>query len=235
MTWIMLAFGVLHVVGALLFFFKRKDDPMLRWTVTALCTAFAIVFFLVFATKASANDCNIHRRFAVGQRLSTHHARHGTLAVREHHDVHALAVYAPIPVYTTYGTNDEALRAKDETIRAKDETLRAKDETIALLKGSGGGPLALKAPVASPGLAAFNVKCASCHDASVSKAKGNGNALFRDGQLVDEGDNVERIFAALDTGKMGSRDLPKITAQEEAAMLKHLMKMPTPTAAKGDK
>jgi mono/diheme cytochrome c family protein len=82
----------------------------------------------------------------------------------------------------------------------------------------------------SPGLAVLTTNCATCHDASLAKVKGGGNAFFRSGEVVDEGDNVDRMVEAIGSGKMGSRSLPTLTPEQRLAGMHFLVKLPTPAA-----
>ena len=195
----------------------------------------SLIVLLAAGAFASATPLVVVRRVSCAPVVTTHHGAPGTLLG---HD--AAYTYYPDHGYARVGYSAPD---KDEVVKAKDETIRAKDELIAYLKASlaGGGsiPPSLKAALAppSPGLGVLVANCASCHDALVAKSKGGDLPWLKDGRFVDEGENLSLVMAALKTGKMGARDLPKIDDGKKLAAVFFLTtelgdKADTPAAPK---
>jgi mono/diheme cytochrome c family protein len=80
-----------------------------------------------------------------------------------------------------------------------------------------------KADVADAGALKFAVNCASCHDAAVSKAKGGGVTLFKDGAEAD----ISCDLALLAVGAIADGTMPrgkKLPEEDGPDILSHLAK-----------
>lgn len=75
-----------------------------------------------------------------------------------------------------------------------------------------------------PGALVMAAKCANCHDEVVAKAKGGGHALFRGGEFLDEGDNLDRAAGELDAGRMPKGG--KLSDSEKYQVLSYLVLKP---------
>lgn len=146
--------------------------------------AFALFVVLGFVALESADaDCVVRRRAVVQRQVVVQHAVHVAQAAVV---APVVAQFVPVAVpayYAGYQPAAQVAQAEVEALRKEVAELRA------LLNHSPGlspkrGEEKPKPAAEHPGLAVLKGKCASCHDAGVAKAKGNGLVLFEEeGQL----------------------------------------------------
>lgn len=164
----------------------------------------ALVLLLAACVVGSASSCRVVR----------------VVAADHHHVAPVIATYAAYPTYSVGYAPDLT-----EVVKALIEDNKAMREQLiqALRAGPGGLTLPLKAEV-HPGLRVMQTRCASCHDETIAKAKGGGNVLFKGGEWLDVGDNLDRAASALEAGTM-----PKggtLSAQEKFDVLRFLVLKP---------
>lgn len=139
----------------------------------------SIVGVIALAAFATASNCHV-QRVAVRQHVAP------VVAVQEYG--HAYYPYA-------IGYNPSSELA--EAVKLLIEDNRAmRSELIQAYKTAPGGPLPLKAEAKAKHAPAQSA-CVSCHDASVSKAKGDGITLYEGGVLIDTPENVGRMVEAV--------------------------------------
>ena len=113
-----------------------------------------------------------------------------------------------------YG-GDEVGKAILEELKA----LRAETQAMRAALGAGGATKAFAPTAIHPGLSVLRNSCAKCHDANVAAVKGGKNVFFKDGEFIDEGDNVSRCIQAIDDGSMPRGS--KMSADEKYQALKY--------------
>lgn len=146
----------------------------------------ALALMLWCAGSAGADSC---RSFSYGRSFS--YARHVPYVAP------AAVVY---PVYSLgYQPDLSAIAANLERLATIQET---QQQILQHVIQNGGGPQKQQAPE-HPGVGLLRQDCASCHDATVAKAKGRGVVLFERGILVaDSPEAIKAIKDEIRSGRM---------------------------------
>lgn len=165
----------------------------------------AFLFFAAFATVSAtpADASNCHVQQVVLQR-------------------HYVAPYvAPVyyPYAIGYNPANEQLEAFKFLFEKYDQ--RTNELIQAIKANPGGGPL-LPLKAAHPGDLVMANRCATCHDETTAKAKGNGKVFFRGGAFLDNPDNVSAVIgAAIEEGSMPKGG--KLTDTEKLDLMRRLV------------
>lgn len=138
------------------------------------------------------------------------------------HPHHVAPVVAPLyqPYYSIGYTPAGDLVDVVKSLIEENRAMRA--DLIQALKAAPGGPLPLKAEALKAKHAPAQASCVSCHDASVSKAKGDGVTLYEGGVLLDTPENVGRMVEAVTEKQTMPRGV-KWGAQERLDFLRSLV------------
>jgi len=137
----------------------------------------SILSVLALTAVCAASNCHVQR-----------------VVVQQHYVAPVVAVQQYYPAYsigyTPAGELAEAVKLLIEDNR------QMRSELIQAYKANiGGGPIPLKAEALKH--PAAQASCVTCHDASVSKAKGDGFTFYKDGILLDTPENVGRMVEAV--------------------------------------
>lgn len=159
----------------------------------------SILGVLALAAFAAASNCHVQR-----------------VVVQQHHVAPVVQAYQYYPYAIGYNPSSELA----EAVKLLIEDNRAmRSELIQAYKA---GPLPLKAEAIKAKHAPAQASCVSCHDASVSKAKGDGITFYEGGALIDTPENVGRMVEAVTEKGTMPRGL-KWGAQEKLDFLRSVV------------
>lgn len=166
---------------------------------------------LALATMVAASNCHVQRVV-----LQQHHVPYVAPVVAVHHD------YGYRISYNPDGDLADAVKILVEELRTERQENREWKARYLRDGGTGGGPLPLKAEALTAKHPPAQSACVNCHDASVSKTKGDGITLYNGGILLDTPENVGRMVEAVTEKQTMPRGV-KWGAQERLDFLRSLV------------